>query len=61
MAYRYNERTGEFEDVPKPAAKSAPPDTEKAGCLSAILRILFYMALPYIIYAVIALLGSLFS
>lgn len=65
MEYRYNEKTGEFEQIPGPIStptpKSAPapsrPTTkggsgaEKGGCIVGGLFIIAYMVLPYLLIA----------
>lgn len=72
MAYRYNEKTGEFEQInssgPAPAPKPAPapsrPTTtegsgsEKGGCILGGLLMIAYTVLPYLLLAGLASLCS---
>ena len=65
MAYRYNEKTGEFEQVNNPGSSSAPkpspapsrPSTtgssgsEKGGCILGGLLTIAYTVLPYLLIA----------
>ncbi len=65
MAYRYNEKTGEFEQVstqapsptPRPApAPSRPSSTgstgsDKGGCILGGLLMIAYTVLPYLLIA----------
>lgn len=62
MAYKYNERTGEFEDIPhnrtstpssqssstRTSSTSSNRDSKLGGCLGAI-GVLLLQSLPYII------------
>lgn len=65
MAYRYNEKTGEFEQIPgsasnptpKPAPAPSRPTTtggsgsEKGGCILGGLLMIAYTVLPYLLIA----------
>ncbi len=72
MAYRYNEKTGEFENIPSqtPSRPSAPqrssspgPGSPKSeskvgGCLMSILYFLGYTVVPYLVLGCLVALCS---
>lgn len=61
MAYRYNEKTGEFEDVPKTASSTKNSSSDEGGARDSFTRIMSRLITLLISSVILAVLSSLCS